>query len=119
MQLNFLEGIDQFRAVSGLSDRVQSFLLQHQAEHNLLLAMLLRWIDSPDYPERGTASHRFLEPPRIVFVEENGKILAVAFQTPPNNLVPSRCEREGVLALIAETLAHQQIKLPGVSGFSC
>jgi len=80
MQLHFLKGIEQFQSVPLLSDRVQSYLLQHEAEHNLLLALLLRWIHFPDYPGGGTASHRFSEPPRIAIVGENEEILAIGYQ---------------------------------------
>ena len=71
MQLHFLKGIEQFQSVPLLSDRVQSYLLQHEAEHNLLLALLLRWIHFPD---------RFSEPPRIAIVGENEEILAIGYQ---------------------------------------
>jgi hypothetical protein len=107
MQLHFLEGIAQFQSVTNLSDRVQSHLLQHEAEHNLLLALLLRWIEFPD---------RFPDPPRLAVVEENGEILAIAFQTPPHKLVLSKCSQQEALTLIAEALAQHQIALPGVSG---
>ncbi|MBD1849910.1 hypothetical protein [Leptolyngbya sp. FACHB-711] len=54
-----------------MSDRVQSYLLHAEAEHNLLLALLLRWIHFPD---------RFSKPPRIAIVEENEEILAIGYQ---------------------------------------
>lgn len=107
MQLYFLEGIEQFQAVPRLSNRLQAFLLQHEAEHNLLLALLLRWLNCPD---------RFPEPPRIAIVEENDNILAIAFQEPSQNLVLSRCEQKAALDLIAAAMAQRQIVLPGMGG---
>lgn len=85
--------------------RVQNYLLQHEAEHNLLLGILH---NLSHYPER------YPELPYLAIVETNNEIQAVAIYTPPYKLTLSKALNLDAIKLIAASLAQD---CP--SGFNC
>lgn len=97
----------QFYDISEFSDRTQAYLLQHEAEHNLLLGITHTLLHYPKlYPNR----------PYLTSVEAEGDIIAVAIRTPPHKLVLSKVKDLAALTLIVEDLYSNHKKLPGVSG---
>ncbi|HEY9690619.1 MAG TPA: GNAT family N-acetyltransferase [Oculatellaceae cyanobacterium] len=89
------------------SDRTSTYLLQHQAEHNLLLGITNTLVSDPD---------RYLKPPFLATVDAQDSIVAVAIQTPPYKLVLSKVKELDALKLIATYLSQNHKSLPGVSG---
>jgi hypothetical protein len=91
MQLYRYDDTQKFR------HRVQDYLLQHEAEHNLLLGLLH---NLARYPER------YLEVPYLATVESNNEIQAVAIGTPPYKLTLSKAVDLRALKVIAADLAQ-------------
>ena len=101
MQLHRFDNFQEF------CDRAQNYLLQYEAEHNLLLGILhtLR-----HYPER------YPEPPYLAIVEADNRVLAVAIRTPPYKLVLSKAMDLDALQLISHDIQEQSKPVPGVGG---
>lgn len=117
MQLQKFDNVQEFHA------HVQEYLLQHEAEHNLLLGILHNLLHYPErYPERpylavctaqsavGNASEEMRN------TVTNGRVLAVTIRTPPYQLVLSKAVDSNALKLIAQDLQESGQPLPGVSG---
>lgn len=102
MQLYRFDNIQEFW------HNAQEYLLQHQAEHNLLLGILHTLLH---YPER------YLAAPYLAFVKGKSNILAIAIRTPPRKLILSKAENLNALALFAQDLQDNQ-ELTGVSGLT-
>ena len=85
----------------------QDYLLQHQAEHNLLLGILHTLLHDPD---------RYPDAPYLALAETNDNVLAAAIRTPPYKLVLSKAKDLNALTLIAQDLPDYPEQLPGVSG---
>ena len=102
MQLYRFDNIEEFW------HNAQEYLLQYQAEHNLLLGILHTLLH---YPER------YLAAPYLAFVKEKSNILAIAIRTPPRKLILSKAENLNALALFAQNLQDNQ-ELTGVSGLT-
>jgi predicted GNAT family acetyltransferase len=81
------------------------FLLLDEARHNLLLGIARTLEQDP----RSYPSYRFW------LVEEDGRTVAAAMQTPPFNLIVSRAERGGAIAALAGALHEEGVALPGVT----
>ncbi len=85
-------------------DRVLPFLLQREAEHNLMISIILRLADG---------SGRWGdEPPVLLALEDGGQVVASAVQTPPYHLHLVRMEGETEAALVEYLHACS----PGLSG---
>ncbi|MBW4525396.1 MAG: GNAT family N-acetyltransferase [Phormidium tanganyikae FI6-MK23] len=97
----------RFDSLQAFCDRAQDYLLQYEAEHNLLLGILytLR-----HYPER------YPEPAYLALVEADNGILAVAIRTPPYKLVLSKAMDLDALQLIAQDVQEHGKSVPGVGG---
>ena len=81
-------------------------LLGDEARHNLMLGIAGTLRDHPDV----YGQHH------LWVVEDTGRAVGAALQTPPFNLVVSRPAGEGSLAALAEALYAEQVELPGVTG---
>lgn len=101
MQLRRFDNVQEFWHRTG------DYLLQHQAEHNLLLGITHALLHDPE---------RYPDPPYLAIAETNGKILAVAIRTPPYKLVLSKATDLNALGAIAQDLHSLPEQLPGVSG---
>lgn len=99
--------LQRFDNVKEFYEQVQEYLLQHQAEHNLLLGILHNLLHHPD---------RYPEPPYLARVNTNDRVQAVAIRTPPYKLVLSKALDSKALKLIAQDLQDEGEPLPGVSG---
>ncbi|HEY9627095.1 MAG TPA: GNAT family N-acetyltransferase [Coleofasciculaceae cyanobacterium] len=99
MQLHQLNDIKEFW------HQTQNYLVQDEAEHNVLISILQTLLH---YPER------YPEPPYLALVQAESDILAIAICTPPHKLLLSKVKDLNALKLIAQDLQRSQ--LPGVSG---
>jgi uncharacterized protein len=99
MQLHRFDSIDKFW------NKTQAYLLQHEAENNLLLAVVHTLLHNPE---------RYQNPPYLAMVEIDGDVVATAIRTPPRKLLLSKASDLDALTIIARDL--EQEPLPGVMG---
>ena len=99
MQLHRFDSIDKFWA------KTQAYLLQHEAENNVLLGIVHTLRHNPA---------RYPDPPYLAMVEIDGEIVATAIRTPPHKLLLSKVSNLDALTLVARDL--QREPLPGVMG---
>lgn len=85
-------------------ERVKYYLLQHEADHSLILGMSNTLIRSFEH---------FSQQPYLVAVEDE-TILAVALRTPPLKLILSKAVNTEAIALIAQDLYSHSQPLPSV-----
>jgi predicted GNAT family acetyltransferase len=85
--------------------RVENYLLQHEAANCLILGMSKGLVGG----EANTANQ-----PYMVVVEHNQSIVATAIQTPPRNLILAKPSNSEAIELIAQELASNPQSLPGV-----
>jgi uncharacterized protein len=99
VQLHRFDSIDKFW------NETQAYLLQHEAENNVLLGIIhtLRY-----NPARYPAPHY------LGMVEIDGEIVATAIRTPPHKLLLSKVSNLDALTLMVEDL--RQERLLGVMG---
>ena len=99
--------LKRYGAAKDFYERAESFLLAHEAHHNLIIGLCSALIDDPQ---------RFDEPPYLVTVEDGDVVVAAALRTPPNRLVLSQMETAAPLPAIVEDLRALYPTLPGVLG---
>jgi uncharacterized protein len=97
--------LHKFDTIDKFWDKIQVYLLQYEAENNVLLGVVQTLLSNPD---------RYPDPPYLAMVESNGKIVATAIRTPPHKLLLSKSSNLEALTLIAQDLHREQ--LPGVMG---
>jgi len=94
------------RDPSVFAARVQPWLLQREAEHNILLGLL---------PKLVANRHEFTPPVYLASIEEDGRVIGCAFRTPPYKLVVSRFPPEAA-APLARDIREVYASLPAVLG---
>ena len=99
MELRRFAEVGDFREVAG------PFLVAREAEHNLILGVTSNLREAPE---------EFSELPYLATVSAGGRIVAVAMQTPPFNLVLSEIDDPDAVAWLADDLADRN--LPGALG---
>jgi predicted GNAT family acetyltransferase len=97
--------IRRFDSIEEFYRRVESFLLQREAEHNLVLGICTYMMR---YPER--IEHQ----PYLACAEQDGEVVAAALMGPPNNVVLSHVAAAGAIPLIASDLYAEYKTVPGV-----
>ena len=83
----------------------EAFLVEREAEHNLILGVAA---NLRDVPEEFTGS------PYLATVTTDGRIVAAAIQTPPFNVVLSEIDDPAAIAALADDLIDRD--LPGALG---
>jgi predicted GNAT family acetyltransferase len=98
----------RFDSATAFAERVTGFLEAREAEHNLILGLTTMLLTTDEYKL----------PPYLVCVEEAGEVVAVAFRTPPYNLILSEMEMDvELIDLIAQDVHKLYSRtLPGASG---
>lgn len=99
--------LHRFDDIKEFCHRSQNYLLQHEAEHNLLLGISYALLNYPD---------RYPGPTYLAIVEASDRVLAIAIRTPPYKLVLSRALNLEALSLIAQDVQNYDRWIPGVSG---
>jgi uncharacterized protein len=97
--------LHRFDSIGKFWDKTQTYLLQHEAENNMLLGIAHTLRNNPA---------RYPDPPYLAMVESDGKVVATAIRTPPHKLLLSKASDLAALTLIAQDLHREP--LPGVSG---
>lgn len=85
MQLKRYENVNEFY------NRVEPFLLEHEAEYCLMLGICTNLMKTSIYRE----------PPYLACVEHNSQLIGVAMRTPPHRLILSDMKDSAALELIA------------------
>jgi len=98
--------VTQYRDSGSFCDKVLPFLLQHEAENNLMIGILLSLAD-------GTG--KWKDEPVLFVVEDDGLVVAVAVRTPPHNLLLTQAE-ESPLDILVTEMNSQGIGVPGILG---
>ena len=99
MELQRYADVEDFLAAAG------DFLVAREAEHNLILGVSQNVRDTPD---------AFTAPPYFATVRDGPRIVAVALQTPPFQLVLSEIDDAAAVPMLADDLAGRD--LPGAVG---
>jgi predicted GNAT family acetyltransferase len=87
-------------------DRVSPLLLGNEVENNLMLGLAAVAVATPE---------RFSHGVRLWTVEDGDSLVAAAFNTPPHNLILTRCSESAADAIAADLMrGHESI--PGVIG---
>jgi len=97
----------QYTNAQAFCEKVLPHLMQHEAENNLMIGILLRLAD-------GTGKWGD-EPPVLCAIEEQGQVVAAALQTPPYNLQLTRMD-EAMMTCLVEHLRVSSHVPPGVMG---
>lgn len=98
--------LERFDDAALFYQQAASFLLEREAEHNLLLGLI-------EELKRGTS--RYLDPPYLALVRHTGAAIAVALRTPPHPVVLSHTPQPAALELLAADLQANYETLPGVN----
>ncbi len=88
-------------------ERAGEFLLQKEAEHNLMIGVTGNLLRYPD---------QYTDSPYLAVVESQGEVIAAALRTPPHNLLVSQTASLEAIALIAQDVYHTDPEIPGVAG---
>jgi predicted GNAT family acetyltransferase len=100
-QIKFFSDAGQFL------ERVQPFLLRHEAEHCLILGLLGGLRAGEQWGS---------EPPLMALVEDHDEVTAVTLMTPPHNLIISwTADDDSTLDAIARELHAKAMAIPGVN----
>lgn len=97
----------KFETVQAFWHNAQDYLLQHEAEHNLLLGIAHTLLHYPD---------RYPEPPYLAIAQAADQIQAVAIRTPPYKLLLSKAQDFKALESIAQDWQDHLEQLSGVGG---
>ncbi len=99
MELTRYADVEDFLAAAG------DFLVAREAEHNLLLGVCQTVRDTPD---------AYTAPPYFATVSDGDRVVAVAIQTPPFQLVLSEIDDAAAIPMLADDLVGRE--LPGAVG---
>ncbi|MFX0057940.1 MAG: GNAT family N-acetyltransferase [Candidatus Heimdallarchaeota archaeon] len=102
MKVEFHEDIKSFYTL------VYPFLVQHEAENNIILAILNTLIESPN--RYGT------EKPDMVTVAKDENIKFVLIRTPPFNPILSYTDNLNIVDFLIEEFIKKGIEIPGLFG---
>jgi predicted GNAT family acetyltransferase len=94
--------------VEGFLARAGAFLVQREAEHNLILGLAARLASDPLL--YGS------EPPYLAVAERQGAVVAVALRTPPHGLVLSEVDDDRALEELAADVRDVYDSLPSALG---
>lgn len=98
--------VRRFESPEGFRARAQDWLLEHEAEHNLILGVVEQLI---------SGEHDYLDPVYLATVEEGGEVVGCAFRTPPHKLCITRMP-EPAAGVLARDVAELYDVLPAVIG---
>lgn len=93
----------RFENVTEFDRHVEPFLVEREAENNLLLGLI-------------PLALNYSSSPYMVCVEDEGEVVAVALCTPPRGLILSMVDETASLELIAQDAYAMLAHLPNVSG---
>jgi predicted GNAT family acetyltransferase len=99
--------VERLSDADSFLERAGPFLLEREAEHNLLLGLAGRLRVNP---------RLYGEDPYFALALDGSRMVAVALRTPPHNLILSLVDDERALAALAEDVHSAFAQLPGALG---
>jgi predicted GNAT family acetyltransferase len=93
--------VQRFHDRDAFAQRVEPFLLRHEAENCFFLGLIAHLAQINDKV--------------LLVAEDAGEVLAVATMTPPRHMVITRAPRDAVFAVVDHLLGHG-IDVPGIGG---
>ena len=97
--------LERFHTIEDFYTRAEPFLIEREAEHNVILGRCAYLMRYPHYAE---------EPPYLAVVEHEGRLVAAAFMGRSDKLVLSYIDAPSAIALLVEDLCGEYKELPGV-----
>jgi predicted GNAT family acetyltransferase len=98
--------VERFETAQAFLDAAGDFLVEREAEHNLLFGICANLRADPGFP---TA------PPYLAAVSDGGRVVAAAVMTPPWNIVLSCAEDPDAFAALAADLDAAGVSVPGTT----
>jgi predicted GNAT family acetyltransferase len=99
--------LERHRDATSFLERARDFLLEREAQHNLILGLSERLRSEP---------RLYGEDPYFASVSDGGHVVGVSMRTPPHNLILSMIDDDRALDLIAQDAQELFDGLPGVIG---
>src|SRR5919204_647838 len=99
--------VTRYPDVGAFYERAAPFLVEREAEHNLILGLSSQLRRNP---------RMYGEEPYLAVVEEGGSVRGVVFRTPPHNLILSELDDERAIEPIVRAARPEFESLPGVVG---
>jgi len=100
--------VERFEGVEPFLDRTERFLVEREAEHNLILGIATNLRLEPEF---------LAGPPNLFAVSAGGRVVAAAVHAPPYNLVLSEIDDPGAISKLVDELPGELTgALPGVNG---
>src|SRR5690242_16579893 len=99
--------VERHPDASSFLERAGDFLLEREAQHNLILGLSGRLRTDP---------RLYGEDPYFASALDGDQVVGVAMRTPPHNLILSEVDDVGALELIAADVREVFGRLPGVVG---
>jgi GNAT superfamily N-acetyltransferase len=99
--------LTRFEDAAEFYRRAEPFLLEREADHNLILGICADLIQHPEH---------YTQPPFLAVLEEGQAVIAAAMMTPPHNLVLSHSLSPEGPEFLARELYGIGMALPGVNG---
>jgi predicted GNAT family acetyltransferase len=99
--------VTRYPDVGAFYERAAPFLVEREAEHNLILGLSSQLRRNP---------RMYGEEPYLAVVEEGGSVRGVVFRTPPHNLILSELDDERAIEPIVRAARTEFESLPGVVG---
>jgi predicted GNAT family acetyltransferase len=97
--------LERFETVEGFLAVAEEFLVEREAEHNLLLGICNTLLTAPGV---------YAEPPYLAVVTDGGRVVGVVIQTPPWDVALSEMDDARAVDVAIEDRLDEQ--LPGVIG---
>jgi predicted GNAT family acetyltransferase len=99
--------VQRFDSGPALLDAAGDFLVEREAEHNLIFGICANLAADPGFP---------IAPPYLAAVSRGDRVVLASVMTPPWNLVLSWTDDPAAVQALAEDLAAAGVKVPGTSG---
>jgi hypothetical protein len=99
--------VQRFDSGQALLDAAGDFLVEREAEHNLIFGICANLSADPGFP---------IAPPYLAAVSRGDRVVLASVMTPPWNLVLSWTDDPDALRVLAEDLDATGVRLPGTSG---
>jgi GNAT superfamily N-acetyltransferase len=99
--------VERFATAQAFLDAAGEFLVEREAEHNLIFGICAAQRADPSFPSG---------PPYLAAVSVAGRVVAAAVMTPPWNLVLSCVYDPPALTALAADLDDAKIAVPGTTG---
>jgi hypothetical protein len=99
--------VQRFDSGQALLDAAGDFLVEREAEHNLIFGICANLSADPGFP---------IAPPYLAAVSRGDRVVLASVMTPPWNLVLSWTDDPDALRALAEDLDSTGVRLPGTSG---